>query len=108
MAKDAIEAVKAAEEEARAILNEATRVSKSSLLETEQLGEVEYKKIISSAEEQAKEIRNKAVQEGEAIAQPIIEKGNKEAKALYEIDDKALESSINIIVERIVNANGNS
>jgi len=108
MAKDAIEAVKFAEEKAKAIISEATMISKSSLLESEQLAEQEYKRIISLGEGKAKEIKKKAIQEGDEIAKPIIDKGNMEAKSLYETKDEILENSINIIIERIVNANGNS
>lgn len=108
MAKDAIEAVKFAEEKAKNIISEATVISKNSLLESEQLAEQEYKRIISLGEDKAKEIKNKAIQEGEAIAKPIIDKGNMEAKYLYEIKDEILDNSINIIIERIVSANGNS
>lgn len=108
MAKDAIEAVKAAEEKAKTLLNEAIVNSKESIKASEQLAAEEYKRIISLAESEAKEIKNKAIQEGETLAKPIIERGTIEAKSLYDMNDDRLENAVNIIIERIVNANGNS
>jgi V/A-type H+-transporting ATPase subunit G/H len=108
MAKDAIEAVKAAEEEARTLLQEATINSRDSLKKSEQLGDEEYNRIILQAETDAKLIRNKAILEGETIAKPILERGTNEAKSLSEMNVEKLESAVNIIIERIVNANGNS
>lgn len=108
MAKDAIEAVKAAEDKAKSILDEAVAKSKNLVVEAEKAAEDEYKQIITSAEEEAKKIKDKYLQEAEKISKPIIDQGNIDAEKMLSTKDNALEGSINIIIERIVNANGNS
>lgn len=108
MAKDAIGSVKDAEEKARAILQSAIQDSKNSQQEAEVLAEQEYKRILSDAKAEAEKIKRLAVQEGESIAKPIIERGIEGAKSLKNLKDENLDSAVNIIIERIVNANGNS
>ena len=108
MAKDAIEMVKSAEEKAAALLQEASQRSSNSIHEAEVFAEQEFKSIILEAKAQAEKIKKTAVQEGESIAKPIIEKGIGEAKELSKLSNEKIESAINIIIERIVNANGNS
>ncbi|MDD2482582.1 MAG: ATPase [Lutispora sp.] len=108
MAKDAIETVKDAEEKAKTLLQDAILTSKNSKQEAETLAEQEYKKILANAKNEAEEIKRLAVQEGESIAKPIIERGIESAKALNDLKDEKLDSAVNIIIERIVNANGNS
>ena len=108
MAKDAIEAVKAAEENAKTILNEANFAFKNAVMNAEKKAEQEYDKILTFAEEEAKNIKDRFVKEGEDTSKPILEAGNKEVEKIKNIKDDALEDSVNIIIERIVNANGNS
>lgn len=108
MARDAIGSVKDAEERAKEMLQNAIQASKDAEHQTEVLAEQEYKRILSDAKAEAEKIRRQAVQEGESIANPIIEKGIEEAKALKELKDENLDSAVNIIIERIVNANGDS
>jgi V/A-type H+-transporting ATPase subunit G/H len=108
MAKEAIEAIKSAEDKAKEIINEATQASRDSLLEAKKKAEEEYKNIIDLAETKAKEIKDKAIKDGEEIAKPIIDNGSVKANALNQLDNQKLESAVNIILERIVNPNGNS
>ena len=108
MAKDAIEVVKDAEEKAKALIQSAIQDSKNSEQEAEALAEQEYKRILSDAKAEADKIKRLAVQEGESIAKPIIESGIVGAKALNDLEDEKLDSAVNIIIERIVNADGNS
>ena len=108
MAKDAIEAVRGAEEKAKDLLQEANYTSRELKQEAESLAEREYSQILVDAESKSKQLKDAAMLEGEAIAKPIIDKGIEEAKALFAMNDKALEPAVNIIIERIVNANGNS
>lgn len=108
MAKDAIEAVREVEEKAKTLLQDAALTSKELRQEAESLADKEYGQILAQAETKAKQLKDTAVLEGEAIAKPIIDKGMEEAKALFEMNDKELEPAVTIIIERIVNANGNS
>ncbi len=108
MAKEAIEAVKEAEAKAQAILQEANQTAKNIRQEAELLAEEKYKSIMEEGEREAKEIREKAIQEGENESKPVLEKGLNEAKKILEITDSDLNTAVNIIIERIVNINGNS
>lgn len=108
MAKDAIEAVREVEEEAKALLQEATFTSKELRQKSESLAEKEYEQILNEADLKAKQLIDIALLEGEAIAKPMIDKGIEEAKALLDMKEKDLDSAVNIIIERIVNANGNN
>ncbi|SHI61920.1 hypothetical protein [Lutispora thermophila] len=108
MAKEAIGLVKDAEARAKALIQDAIQASRKSKQEAEISAEQEYNNIISQAKEEAERIKNKAIKEGESIAEPILKKGIDEGKALNNLTSKDLDSAVNIIIERIVNANGNS
>ena len=89
-------------------MEEAKKTSKDKRLEAEESSQNEYNRIISGAETEAKELINNSRAEGEILARPIIESGKNEAEVILKINDSVLENTANIIVERIVNANGNS
>ena len=108
MAKEAIEAIKAAEDKAKETVNDAIQVSKDTFLEAEKKADEEYKHIIDLAKTKAKEIKEKAVTDGEEAAKPIIEEGSIRTKALYQMNQEKLEGAVNIIIERVVNSNGDS
>ena len=108
MAKHAIESVREAVLKAQEVLDEARNKKNQTRLEAEKNAEIEFNKILSEAQAEAKSIKDKALQEGESIAKPIIEKGLKEAETINNLNDVKLESAMNIIIERIVSANGNS
>lgn len=108
MAKEAIEAIRKAEKEANTILQEASQASRDLKKEAQLSAEKKYKNIMDEAHVQAKELREKALLEGEDISKPIIAKGTEEAKSILNMDDAKLNFAANIIIERIVNVNGNS
>lgn len=49
-----------------------------------------------------------AVKEGQQEAEPIIERGRQEEEAILGLNDGRLDKAINMVIERIVNSNGNS
>ena len=108
VAKEAIEAVKASEEEARTILQEANQKAKDSKKETELMANQKYQEIIKGAMDECEALKQQALSEGESTSKPIIEKGIQDAKKISGLTDKDLDSAVNIIIERIVNADGNS
>ena len=63
---------------------------------------------MEEGDREAKELREKAVQEAENQSKPVLEQGLNEAKKILEITDAELDAAVNIIIERIVNVNGNS
>lgn len=108
MARDAIEAVKEAEEKSRMILQEASQLSRDSKREAELTAEKKHIEILEEANQEAEALREKALREGEKISAPLIETGIKEAEEFIALTDTELDLAANIIIERIVNANGNS
>jgi len=108
VAKEAIEAVKEAEAQAHAILQEATQASRDLMQTAEALAEDKYRQIMEEAEKEANAIKEQALSEGESIAKPIIEKGMQESQELAKMSNEDLDKTVNIIIERIVNVNGNS
>lgn len=108
MARDAIESVREAENKAQEILEEARNKKIHSRLEAEKNAELEFNKILSEAKAEAKSIKDNALNEGESIAKPIMEKGLTEAETINNLKNVKLEAALNIIIERIVSANGNS
>ncbi|NLJ97701.1 MAG: ATPase [Tissierellia bacterium] len=108
MAKEAIQAVKTAEEQAKEILQQANQRSIDSKKEATKIAEEKYQAILKEARDEGEKIKEKALSEGESISEPIIAKGMEEAKKIAAMTDKDLDSAVNIIIERIVNADGNS
>lgn len=108
MAKEAIEAVRDAELRAKQFLDDAAKASNVSRQEAERFADQEYQRILINAEVEARRIKDNALLEGELEAKPIIEKGIIVAKNITDLSKEMLESAVNIIIERIVNTNGNS
>jgi len=59
-------------------------------------------------EKEAEELKLKYKNEGEAIATPIFESAERKVSSIKDIDEDKLKSVVDMIVERIVNSNGNS
>ncbi|NLC65346.1 MAG: ATPase [Clostridium sp.] len=108
MAKEALESIKKAEEEAFKIIEnakeKASEVRKNSYKEAD----LKYKEVINSANEKAQEIYLAAKLSGEKSAKPILAKGMAERDKLKSLKDDDLTDAISIVTERIVNTNGNS
>jgi len=62
---------------------------------------------MNMAAKETEALREKARLEGEQEAKPILESGKAKAEELSALDDKVLEDAVNIILERIVKADGN-
>lgn len=108
MAKRAIKSIKGAEEEVRAILQKAMKDSQRSKEEAAIYAEKEYDRIIYEGEESARIIRDGLLKEGEQISKPELEGAQIEAEKILNLSSDKLEEAANIIIERVVNTNGNS
>lgn len=108
MAKEAIRSVKEAEDEVKKMLEEAMTASRQSNEKAIEKADQEYKRILRKAEQGATDIREKAAADGKSQSNPIIEKGEKDAKAILSTSDDKLDAAASIIIEKVVNANGNS
>ena len=107
MAKEALEKVRQAEEKAREITKEASQKSRDIRRDAEARADERYKEIMNMAARETEALREKARLEGEQEAKPILESGKAKAGELSALDDKVLEDAVNIILERIVKADGN-
>ena len=66
------------------------------------------KDAIETAIKNAEILKTKYKTEGEAIASPIFKEAEQKVLAIKDVKEDKLESVIELIVERIVNSNGNS
>ena len=66
------------------------------------------KDAIETAIKDAEILKTKYKTEGEAIASPIFKEAEQKVLAIKDVKEDKLESVIELIVERIVNSNGNS
>jgi V/A-type H+-transporting ATPase subunit G/H len=108
VAKEAVELVKKAEEEAKALLEESRIHSDKTINEAKISAKEKYKQILNDAKKEAENIKRKAEEDALSMAQPTIIKGKEKANAIKNIHVTELSSAINIVIERIVKANGNS
>ena len=67
-----------------------------------------YDESITNARKEAEELKLKYKNEGEAIAMPIFESAERKVSSIKDIGEDKLKSVVDMIVERIVNSNGNS
>lgn len=107
MAKEALDRIREAEKTAREIISEASQKARDIRRDAEVLAEKEYKGVIAKAQHEAELQRDKARQEGESLAQPILESGSIKSAELESMEVTDLMGAVDIIIERIVKANGN-
>ncbi len=108
VAKEAVELVKKAEEEAQALLEQSRIYSEKALEEAKISAKEKYKQILNDAKGETENIKKKAEEDTQSKAQPTIIKGKEDADAIRNMNEKELTSAINIVIERIVKINGNS
>ena len=108
MATEAISKIKEAENTAAAILEKAIESSKSIIKNAEIQGESQYDSLVNKAEEEAKTIKENATLEGRVKTEPIIRLGDEQISKIINIDQDKFNSAVNLVIERIVNFNGNS
>ena len=107
LATDAILKVKDAELKAKEILEKA---HKDALILKEEKEKVKksYDEATKNAKTEAEALKSKYKNEGEAIATPIFESAERKVSSIKDIEESKLKSVVDLIVERIVNSDGNS
>ena len=108
MATDAILKVKDAELKAKEILEKANKDILILKEETKEKVKKSYDEAIKNAKKEAEELKLKYKNEGEAIAMPIFESAERKVSSIKGIEEGKLKSVVDLIVERIVNSNGDS
>ena len=108
VATDAILKVKDAELKAKEIIEKANQ--EIALLKEESREQIKkfQKDAIETAIKDAEILKKKYKTEGEAIASPIFESTERKVSSIKDIEENKLKSVVDMIVERIVNSNGNS
>jgi len=108
LATDAILKVKDAELKAKEILEKANKDVLILKEEAKEKVKKSYDEAIKNAKKEAEELKLKYKNEGEAIAMPIFESAERKVSSIKDIGEDKLKSVVDMIVERIVNSNGNS
>jgi len=72
------------------------------------MGEELLEVVSEASKKEAEELKLKYKNEGEAIAMPIFESAERKVSSIKDIGEDKLKSVVDMIVERIVNSNGNS
>lgn len=108
MALEAINKVKAAEDQATKIITDATVQSKNILKNAEEQSKIQYDSIINDAHKKGEEIKAKFLKDSEEKSEPILEKGKEAIESILNIDNSKFQGAVKLVIERIVNFNGDS
>ncbi|WP_415875869.1 ATPase [Clostridium sp.] len=108
LALEAIKKIRDTEEKAMEIIKKAQNDSNQIIKDSDVKAASEYKRILNEAKNEAKKILDDAAANAEKEAIPIIESGKTSAENIKDISKEKLEMAVNLVVERIVNINGNS
>ena len=108
LALEVINSLKEAEKKADLTISEAEAKKKEIIKAAEQKANEEYSRIISEANLEAKNIIDAAVLEAQKEAMPIAERGKNEEEAILNLPNDKFSKAVNLVIERIVNTNGNS
>lgn len=108
MALEIIIEVKKAEDEANSIISTAQIKSKEIVTKAYQEADKEYRRIVDEAKVKAQSIMDEAIALGNKEAKSIINKGDEEVYKFSSLPKENINNAIKLVVERIVNINGNS
>lgn len=107
LAREAIEKIKLAEDEASRLVSEAQMKSRELLKEAEAQVKLNDANIMEEARRLAEEIKSKAKLDAEHSVQSVLEEGKASVNAILSIEDAQVEKAASAILERIVKTNGN-
>lgn len=108
MALEEIKEIKRVEEDASNLIKIAEAQSKDTL-KAAQLEAVEkYRLTLAEIKARAKALIDEAVSTAEKEAAAILEKGRSDISDILDLPKEKLDSASKLIIERIVNSNGNS
>ncbi len=108
MAKEAIEKIRLAEEQARKLVSDAQTRSKELLKEAEDKAKAYDSEIIAQANQEALELKAKAKADAEKSMEGVREEGKAAVSSILGINDSEIDKAAQAILERIVKTNGNS
>ncbi|HCQ89143.1 MULTISPECIES: ATPase [unclassified Clostridium] len=108
MALEAINKVKTAEDQAAQALEKALKESKDIIKNAEREADKQYEARLTEAYKEAEQIKSKFISESEVESEPIMKKGKEEVDHILNVDANKFNSAVKLVIERIVNFNGNS
>lgn len=108
MALEAINKVKTAEDQAAQILESALKESKDIIKNAEREADKQYEARLTETYKEAEQIKSKFISESEVESEPIMKKGKEEVDHILNVDANKFNSAVKLVIERIVNFNGNS
>lgn len=107
MAKEALLQIKDAEDEVKKMLSSAQQKNQEKINNAEIEGKNIYDSLVQQGKEEANSVMEAAENKGNEEAAPIIEKGMAEVEALRNVDKQKFDNVVKLVIERIVNNNGN-
>lgn len=108
MAKEAILKIKKAEDNSAAIIKKASDSSREILREAETSADAQKKSVIDDTKKEVAAMLEIAQAEAESHCQPLIAQGEKEIAAIKNPKKDKVDSAVKLVIERIVNVNGNT
>lgn len=108
MAVEAIKEIKKVEKQAEAMVKEAHQQSKEIISKATLQGEVQYKTIVEEAKVKAQEIINLSITSGNEEAEALLVAGESKCAGIRNLSEDRINSAVKLVIERIVNINGNS
>lgn len=106
MAKEALDRVREAEAEAEKIMGSASEEARKIRLDAEAKAAKRYGEILAQGEKEANNLKEEAKKAGDTLAKPILENGEIHKARIENMEEKDLDGAVDIIIERIVSANG--
>lgn len=106
--KEALDAVKIAEGEAKALLDEAEKEARAIVAKAEQDGEVTIEEAKKSGDLEGKKLVERAQAEAQEQSHQLAQEHEKKVKILKKQAAGRIPRAVDLIVERIVKAHGDS
>lgn len=107
MINEALTGIKEAEDKAEQLINEGKLTAKEVVKNSKIIAVEEYRKIIEEANLEGKAIIDKCVKNAELQAKSLRDMAEKNIKEIQMVSEDKISSAVNIVIERIVNFNGN-
>jgi V/A-type H+/Na+-transporting ATPase subunit G/H len=108
LALEEIKEIKRVEEEALNLIKAAEAQSKDTFKAAQSEAMEKYNTTLEEIKARVKAIVDEAVSSSEKEATAILEKGRGQIKDILDLPKRKLDAASKLIIERIVNSNGNS
>jgi vacuolar-type H+-ATPase subunit H len=101
MAKEAIQAVRDAENRAHQLIEEAKEKGEQEIQEKTEFAEREYKRIRKEAMDQVELWKREATEKGESLAAPKLAEAQEQAQRYLNLTEEDLKKAVELVVERV-------